>query len=171
MALSDRTGAATGADEEPSIRQGLRDLATCFRRFLRHRRRLGLGAACIPIAALGDVWITKLIGDALDRLRELSDTEFLRGLFFLLLGIAVVRAVFRFFQRWWVVGVSRYVEVGLKQDLFDKLASLPFAFHNRARSGDLVSRLTSDVENVRMFLGPGLMYTAGAFVIVPVSLT
>lgn len=171
MALSDRTGAATGDDQKVPIRQGLCDLWTCFQRFLKHRRRLGAGAACIPIAALGDVGITKLIGDALDRLRELSDTEFLRGLFFLLLGIALVRAVFRFLQRWWVVGVSRYAEVGLKQDLFDKLTSLPFSFHNRARSGDLVSRLTSDVENVRMFLGPGLMYTVGAFVIVPVSLT
>ncbi len=171
MTLSDRTGAATGDGEGASMRAGLRDLWSCFRRFLGHRKRLGAGAACIPVAALGDVAITKLIGDALDRLRELSDTEFLRGLFWLLMGIALVRGVFRFFQRWWVVGVSRYVEVELKQDLFDKLAALPFSFHNRARSGDLVSRLTSDVENVRMFLGPGLMYTLGAFVIVPVSLT
>ena len=52
----------------------------------------------------------------------------------------------------------------------DKLTSLPFAFHDRSRSGDVVSRLTSDVEAVRMTLGPGLMYTLGAVVIVPISL-
>ena len=170
MALTDRVAAATGEDETVRIRDGARDLWTCFRRFLGHKRKLTAGAICIPIAALGDVAVTKLIGDALDRLREGSDVSFLRGLFFLLMGIALVRAVFRFLQRWWVVGVSRYVEVELKQDLFDKLTELPFAFHNRARSGDLVSRLTSDVENVRMFLGPGLMYTLGAAVILPVSL-
>ena len=147
----------------------MRELWNCFRRFLKYKRRLAAGLCCIPIAALGDVAITKLVGDAIDRLREGGDTEFLRGLFFLLVGVALVRGVFRFLQRWWIVAVSRSVEVDLKQDLFDKLVSLPFAFHNRSRSGDLVSRLTSDVENVRMFLGPGLMYTIGALVIVPVS--
>jgi len=165
-----RMATATGGEEPVRIRDGLGDLWTCFRRFLAHKGRLSAGVVCIPIATLGDVALTMVVGDALDRLRGGSDVSFLRGLFFLMMGIALVRAVFRFLQRWWVVGVSRYVEVELKQDLFDKLTELPFAFHNRARSGDLVSRLTSDVENVRMFLGPGLMYTLGAAVILPVSL-
>ena len=148
----------------------MRDLVKAFRRFLRYRRTLLAGVACIPLAALGDIAITILIGDALDRLRDLSDAGFLRGLFWLLMVIALVRGVFRFLQRWWLVCVSRYVEVGLKQDLFDKLTSLSLTYHSQSRSGDLVSRLTSDVENVRMFLGPGMMYTLGALVMVPVSL-
>ena len=76
----------------------------------------------------------------------------------------------RFYQRWLIVVVSRRVEVDLKRELLNKLTSLPFAFHDRSRSGDVVSRLTSDVEAVRMTLGPGLMYTLGAVVIVPISL-
>jgi ATP-binding cassette subfamily B multidrug efflux pump len=153
-------------------RAALAKLGRAFRRFLRHRRKLAAGLACIPLAALGDIAITKLIGDAIDRLRQpgFTDTDFLQGLFWILMAIAVARGVFRFLQRWWIVCVSRYVENGLKQDLFDKLVSLPFSFHAKQRSGDLVSRLTSDVENVRMFLGPGLMYTLGALVMVPVSL-
>jgi len=148
----------------------VRDLRKTFRRFLRHRRTLIAGVACIPLSSLGDIAITVVIGDALDRLRQRSDAEFLHGIFWILMGIALVRGVFRFLARWWMVCVSRYVEVGLKQDLFDKLASLPLSFHSASRSGDLVSRLTSDVENVRMFLGPGMMYTLGALVMVPVSL-
>jgi ATP-binding cassette subfamily B multidrug efflux pump len=151
-------------------RSGFRSLWRQFQRFLRYRWTLAAGVACIPLASLGDVWITKLIGDALDRLREGDDTEFLKGLFWLLTAIALVRGVFRFLQRWWIVCVSRYVETGLKQDLLDKLVELPLSFHVRNRSGDLVSRLTGDVENVRMFLGPGLMYTIGALVMVPASL-
>jgi ATP-binding cassette subfamily B protein len=77
--------------------------------------------------------------------------------------------VFRFLQRWLIVGVSRLVERDLKQELFDKLTRLPFAFHNRSKSGDVVSRVTSDVENVRMFLGPGMMYVLGALTLVPAS--
>jgi ATP-binding cassette subfamily B multidrug efflux pump len=142
-----------------------------FRRFLRHRRKLVLGFLTIPAASLLDVWITVQIGAALDRLREASDTEFLRGLFWIILGIAAVRGTFRYLSRWWLVCVSRYVEVELKQELFDKLCSLPFSFHNRNLTGDIASRLTSDVENLRMFLGPGLMYVAGAFVMVPAALS
>jgi ATP-binding cassette subfamily B protein len=58
----------------------------------------------------------------------------------------------------------------MKQELFDKLVSLSFRFHSKTRSGDVVSRVTSDVENIRMFLGPGVMYTLGAVVMVPASM-
>jgi len=141
-----------------------------FQRFLRYRWTLAAGVLCIPLASLGDVYITKIVGDAIARLREGGDADFLVGLFWLMVGVSIVRGLFRYLQRWWIVCVSRYVENGLKQDLFDKLVELPLSFHVQHRSGDLVSRLTSDVENVRMFLGPGLMYTIGALVMVPVSL-
>jgi len=141
-----------------------------FRRFLRHRRQLVAGFLCIPLAQLADIAVTVQIGNTLDRLRGGAPTDFLRGVIALLLGLALFRGVVRYFQRWWIVAVSRYVENELKQDLFDKLVSLPLAFHARSRSGDVVSRVTSDVENIRMFLGPGVMYSLGAFVMVPASM-
>ena len=141
-----------------------------FRRFLRHRRQLVAGFLCIPLAQLADIAVTVQIGNTLDRLRGGGPTEFLAGVIALVLGIALFRGVVRYFQRWWIVAVSRYVENELKQELFDKLASLPLAFHTKSRSGDVVSRVTSDVENVRMFLGPGVMYSLGALVMVPASM-
>jgi ATP-binding cassette subfamily B protein len=141
-----------------------------FGRFLRHKKELIPGFLCIPLATLGDVVITVVIGNALDKLKLGSSTEFLGGIVAIVLGLAFVRGIFRYLQRWWVVAVSRYVENELKQELFDKLVSLPFSFHVKSRSGDVVSRVTSDVENVRMFLGPGMMYTAGAVVMIPVSM-
>src|SRR5438034_4962995 len=95
-----------------------------FGRFLRHKRELIPGFFCIPLATLGDVAITVVIGNALDRLRKGSDTQFLAGVVGIVLGLALVRGVFRYLQRWWVVAVSRYVENELKQELFDKLVSL-----------------------------------------------
>ena len=155
---------------QPKSPSGFAILWRHFGRFLQHRRDLALGFLCIPAAQLLDVVFTVQIGDALDRLRTADDTAFLRDLFVLLACVALARGVFRYFQRWWIVAVSRHVENSLKQDIFDKLVSLPFSFHARRKSGELVSRATSDVENVRMFLGPGLMYSAGAFVMVPASL-
>jgi ATP-binding cassette, subfamily B, multidrug efflux pump len=148
----------------------MRRLWKFFGRFLRHKRELIPGFLCIPLAQLGDVAITVVIGNALDKLRVGSDTQFLAGIVGIVLGLSFVRGIFRYLQRWWVVAVSRYVENELKQELFDKLVSLPFSFHNKSRSGDVVSRVTSDVENIRMFLGPGMMYTLGAVVMIPVSM-
>jgi ATP-binding cassette subfamily B protein len=141
-----------------------------FRRFWRYKRQLTLGFLCIPLAQLGDIAITIVIGNALDKLRLGSQTDFLAGLFWIIVGLAAFKGVFRYLQRWWIVAVSRYVENDLKQELFDQLTRLSFRWHARARSGDTVSRITSDVENVRMFLGPGVMYTLGAVVMVPTSM-
>lgn len=141
-----------------------------FRRFLLYKRSLALGLLCIPLAQLADVLITLLVGNALDRAQEASDAEWMKKVVILMAIYAVAHCVLRFYQRWLIVVVSRRVEVDLKRELFDKLTSLPFAFHDRSRSGDVVSRLTSDVEAVRMVLGPGSMYTLGAMVIVPISL-
>jgi len=134
----------------------MRVLRPFARRFFLHRRPLLAGIACIPLVALFDILLTVKIGDALTRLRAGDDTEFLRGLFLLLLVIAAAQGTFRFFQRWLIVGVSRRFEVELKQDLFDQLAGLSYAWHGKARSGDVVSRLTSDVENLVMlrYFGP-----------------
>lgn len=141
-----------------------------FKRFMRYRTRLLAGLLCIPLAQLADVRVTLYIGDAITRAGTAEDTEWMTTVLIWLTVFALGRVVFRFLQRWLIVVVSRQVEVDLKQDTFDRLTRLSFDFHNRSRSGDVVSRLTSDVENVRMFLGPGLMYTAGAVVVVPVSL-
>lgn len=141
-----------------------------FRRFLAYRTSLLLGLLCIPLAQLADVGITLLVGDALDRAKDASDAEWMTRVILLMGAYAVGHCVMRFYQRWLIVVVSRRVEVDMKAELFKKLVSLPFAYHDRSRSGDVVSRVTSDVEAVRMVLGPGLMYTLGALVIVPISI-
>jgi ATP-binding cassette subfamily B protein len=145
-------------------------LAGFARRFWRHRRELLPGVACIPLVALCDIRLTLWIGDALTRLEQRGEPDFLRRLFILLLGVGLIQGLFRYLQRWWLVGVSRRVEVELKQELFDALTRLSLSFHLKSRSGDITSRLTSDVENVRMLLGPGSMYVLGSLFMVPGSL-
>jgi ATP-binding cassette subfamily B protein len=148
----------------------LRRLLGFVRRFLRHRRTLFAGIACIPLVSLCDIRLTLWIGDALSRLEHREAPDFLRRLFFLLLGVAALQGILRYLARWWIVGVSRRFEAELKQDLFDQLTRLSLSFHVRSRSGDIVTRLTSDVENVRMLIGPGSMYVLGSLFMVPGSL-
>ncbi len=69
-----------------------------------------------------------------------------------------------------VIGASRRFERDLKRDAFDHLVALPVPFFDRVRTGDLLSRLTSDVEAVRFSVGPGIMYLAQTAVKLPAAL-
>ena len=145
-------------------------LALFFRRFLAHKRRLLGGLLAVPLTRLADIAVTLVIGDAINSLQTGGGIDAINQALLWLTAYALAQAVFSFLQRWWVVSTSRFVERDLKQELFDKLSRLPFTFHTESRSGDLVSRLTSDVEHVRMFLGPGLMFALGGLVMLPVTL-
>lgn len=76
-----------------------------------------------------------------------------------IIAVAVGSGLFRFLMRRTIIGASRHVEYSLRQNLFDHLLSLEPAFYDRSRIGDLMTRSTSDIEQVRMVIGPALMYT------------
>ena len=61
-------------------------------------------------------------------------------------------------MRWLLIGVSRDIEYDLRNDVFEKLETLPVSFYRTSRTGDLMSRATNDLSNVRMLVGPGIMY-------------
>jgi ATP-binding cassette, subfamily B, multidrug efflux pump len=86
------------------------------------------------------------------------------------LGVTALGAVCVYAMRRWLVGASRDVERDVKRDLFERLERLPAAWFDRVRTGDLMSRLTSDVEAVRFSLGPGLMYVLGTAITFPTAL-
>jgi ATP-binding cassette subfamily B protein len=78
----------------------------------------------------------------------------------LLVAIALVKGVFLYAQRWILIGISREIEFDLRNDLFKKLAKQDTGFYQRYRTGDIMARLTNDLNAVRMLLGPALMYSA-----------
>ncbi len=59
-----------------------------------------------------------------------------------------------------LIGISRDIEFDLRNDLFRKLEEQDTGFYRRYRTGDLMARMTNDLNAVRMLLGPGLMYSA-----------
>jgi ATP-binding cassette subfamily B protein len=63
-----------------------------------------------------------------------------------LIGVAVVRGAFNFTQGFWSEKASQNVAFDVRNALFDKIQSLSFSYHDRAQTGQLMTRLTSDVE-------------------------
>ena len=78
----------------------------------------------------------------------------------LLVGISLVKGVFLYAQRWILIGISREIEFDLRNDLFRKLEIQDSGFYQRYRTGDIMARMTNDLNAVRMLLGPALMYSA-----------
>ena len=79
-----------------------------------------------------------------------------------LVGIAVVRGIFNFLQGYWSEVTSQGVAYDLRNVLFTRLQRLSFSFHDRAQTGKLMTRMTSDIELVRMFVGNGLLQMLSA---------
>ena len=74
-----------------------------------------------------------------------------------LLLMAVVRGVFSFLQGYLSERVGQGVAFDLRNVIFEKLQTLSFSYHDQAQTGQLMTRVTSDVENVRMFAGQGFL--------------
>ncbi len=73
-------------------------------------------------------------------------------------GLGVVEAVLTFVRRWIVSVGTVGTETGIRLDMYAKLQRLPVAFHDRWQSGQLLSRMMSDLSTTRRFLGFGLLF-------------
>ncbi len=73
-------------------------------------------------------------------------------------GLAFLAAIFLFLARWLIIGASREVERQLRNDLFFHIQRLTPRFYHQHKTGDLVTRFASDIESVRLLVGPGIMY-------------
>jgi ATP-binding cassette subfamily B protein len=89
----------------------------------------------------------------------------------LICGVALARSVFTFLQGFLAARVSQGAAYDLRNSLYAKIQSLSFSYHDRAQTGQLLTRATSDVERIRMFVGMGLIHFLSALAMMLGSLT
>src|SRR6201996_7393667 len=77
-----------------------------------------------------------------------------------LIAIALSKGVFLFYTRWILIGISRDIEFDLRNDLFMQLEKQAPEYYQQRRTGDIMARMTNDLNAVRMLLGPAIMYSA-----------
>lgn len=130
-----------------------------------------VGLCCTPLSALIVLQIAHLLGSVVDALGSAEESAYgseqLIWDCFALAGLAAGDAVLRFTARHQLINASRHMERRLKSDLALHLGTLPIAWFDRARTGDILSRLTQDVELVRFVTGPALLYGSTSLVLVP----
>lgn len=74
-----------------------------------------------------------------------------------IIGVALVRALFSFLQGYLSEKASQGVAYDLRNVLYHKIESLSFSYHDQSQTGQLMTRVTSDVEAVRQFTGQGVL--------------
>ncbi len=129
---------------------------------------IGGGVAVILANALILVvpYVSKLVFDALEAGRPNSVILQYVAIAF---GLALLSGVFRFAMRRTIIWMSRYVEYDLRGEIFAHLLTLSPSFYHRTRTGDLMARMTNDLEAVRQMLGPGIMYISDTIIKLAVS--
>ena len=155
----------------------------------RYRWTLGPGLLCALASALFTLFIPGLVREAIDAIPrmvavqgyaagtaagDLLYGEFRRSLVLLgamILALALVSGLFMFLMRRLVVVASRRIEYDLRNRLYAHLQRLSGAFYHRFATGDVMTRATSDVEKVRRYVGPALMYLARAVAAIVMALT
>jgi ATP-binding cassette subfamily B multidrug efflux pump len=78
---------------------------------------------------------------------------------------ALLKGVFMFLMRQTIVVMSRYVEYDMKNEIYDHYQRLSLGFFKRNNTGDLMARITEDVSQVRMYLGPAILYAVNLLVL------
>ena len=86
-------------------------------------------------------------------------------------GLSLLSGVFSFLTRQTLVVASRHIEFDLRDALYDHLQKLSQRFYQQYPTGDVITRATSDIENVRRYIGPAIMYVTRAVVTIAVAIT
>lgn len=155
----------------------MKSLSYLNKYFLKYKWRLLLGILFIVITNIFNVLKPEYFGDSVDRLKNwdsgTNESLLLEALKVgaVYLGFALISGIFLFFTRQMIIIVSRHIEYDLKNDIYQHYQSLDYGFYKRNSTGDLMNRISEDVSQVRMYLGPGIMYTINLAILCILAIT
>jgi ABC-type multidrug transport system fused ATPase/permease subunit len=145
----------------------MRILVRIIKMAWRYRVRLILAYISFFIAIGFALLVPRLFGESIDRLIRIDpangvlplavDTSTLVLMALALLGASLMRGVADFARTYASDSLSQLVSYDLRHLLYDKLQHLSFAFHDSEHTGNLMSKATADVEQVRRFVNLGLL--------------
>ena len=167
----------------------MRPLARLNHFFVTYRRLFIPGLLFAMISAAFSIAVPMIVRQAVDSIprfvaiyRQYGGTEVQRQIFLdffvtlmifglIVIGLSLASGVFSFLMRQTVVVASRHIEFDLRNSLYSHLQTLSQGFYNHTSTGDVITRSTSDIEQVRRYIGPAIMYITRASVIMVTAIT
>ncbi len=126
--------------------------------FVQNRWPIALGLMCLLIVDFLQLLIPLVIKKAIDILTMKTATaQILIQQGMIILGLALMIAIFRYVWRYFLLGHSRKVEEALRNRIYGHLQTLSLSFYHKTKTGDLMARAINDINAIRMATGMGLV--------------
>lgn len=124
----------------------------------RYKFRYTAGIITLFFVDFFNIYVPRITGAVTDGLASSSlDGRGIVRLLLALFGLGVLLAIGRFFWRFFLLGSSRDIERNLRNDMFAHLETLDVEYYNEHKTGDLMTRFTSDLGMIRMAIGPAVI--------------
>lgn len=127
--------------------------------FLRYKSTLLLGIIFIFLSNLGNVYIPLLVKDSINELQLKVDSELILKNSLLIVFASLFAGFFSFAIRQTIIVVSRRIEYDLRRDFWEHIQKLPMRFFQNNSTGNIMAHATNDINSVRSFVGPSVMYS------------
>ena len=131
--------------------------ATLLHYLGQHKLRLALGILIVGLSSFVAVLPPLLIGRIVDALTTGADLDIVTRLALVMVALAGVENILRGIGRWRILDASRQVEYRMRDDLLAHLQTMHLAYFQHQRIGDLMARLTNDLQAVRQMVGFGIL--------------
>jgi len=118
-----------------------------------------LGILFIILSNIGSVYVPILIKDGINSLKEKINHTVIINYALLIVGVTFISGVFQFLIRETIIVVSRKIEYDLRQDFWNHIQKLPLRFFQNNSTGNIMAHATNDINAVRSFVGPAVMYS------------
>lgn len=122
-----------------------------------YARQTAIAYVSMMFVTLLNLFVPQIIKRAIDEGLASGQASALFVAGGIILGIALVRGAAGFGQRFFGEWLTHRVAYNLRNDFYQQVQLLPFSFHDRTQTGDLMSRATSDIRETERFIGIGLM--------------
>lgn len=97
--------------------------------------------------------------DSIDALQANATTSLLMQYALMIVGASLFAGIFRFMIRQTIIVVSREIEYDLRGDFWEHIQLLPMRYFQNTSTGNIMAHATNDINAVRMFIGPAIMYS------------
>ena len=162
-----RPGPRVGQPGRPALRALARSLS-----YLRsYRWGAAASLICLLAGSAGNLAVPRLTQQIIDGgiLAGRMQAILLGAL--LIVGVTALRSLFTYLQGALAARVSQGVAYDLRNALYDHIQSLSFSYHDRTQTGQLLTRATSDVDMVRLFISTGVIQIASTLALLIGSLS
>ena len=144
----------------------MKSLSLILPYFVEQRLQIFCGIFCLIAVDFLQLFIPRILKRAVDDLTLFAaGASVLMRYALYLAAIALLMSVFRYGWRRCLIGFSRRVEEGLRNQLFSHVQHLSAEYFQEVKTGDLMAHATNDIQNVRMAMGMGLVALTDAVVL------